>query len=178
MCDEKSITGYDPANGSYVVKDHYELTNEGILEFQNAEIPFSSAKFMLIRSFEVQNKDSQDKIKQKNVLIEGHFTVQLNPKQAPLARGYTTGVSFDQLDVEQVRKLYQGASFNTGDLLGLPLPTIAIKGKFKHLVSGKRYDIAIENVFVTQDFPGAFYRHPLEEATYSFIATDVTIKPL
>jgi hypothetical protein len=43
--------------------------------------------------------------------------------------------------------------------------------------SERLYEITIEKAFLTQDFPGSFFRRPLEEATYSFIATDAIITP-
>jgi hypothetical protein len=52
---------------------------------------------------------------------------------------------------------------------------VAIKGKFKHLELERHYEITIERAFLTQDLPGSFFRRPLGERTYSFIASDAII---
>ena len=179
---EESITGYYPMSGSYVVEDRYELVNDGnaILEivYVNPALEgmpkLDSASFALIRSFELPNSEPEKKIELKNVLIDGQFRVVL-PDTALRPTGYIGNAKPDS-DAEGY--LFSGSRVTLTDLYTLPLPTVTIKGKFKHLESERLYEITIERAFLSRDLPGSFFRRPLEEATYSFIATDATISPI
>jgi len=178
---EESITGYYPKSGSYVVEDRYELVNDGdeTLEVVYANpaldgMPkLDSASFMLIKSFELQYSEPEKKIELKNVLIDGQFKVVL-PDTALRPTGYVVNANPDS---DGERYLFLTSTFKLTALYTLSLPTVTIKGKFKHVESERLYEITIEKAFLTQDFPGSFFRRPLEEATYSFIATDAIITP-
>jgi hypothetical protein len=158
----EEITGYrgfHPASEAYVVKDLYKLVNEGEpkLEVGNpaegGNPGLNCATFTLIRSFEVSN---EGEIKLKNVLIEGKFGVELKPDKA----------------------LRVGLSDEGWATLNRKLPTVRITGTFKHSETKRRYKITIENAFVTQDFPGSFFRQPLASGEYAFIATHANIEML
>ena len=179
---EESITGYYPKTGSYVVEDRYELVNDGNATLEIVYVnpalegmpKLDSASVTLIRSFELSNSEPEKKIKLKNVLIDGQFKVVL-PDTALRPTGYIGNAKPDS-DAE--RYLFLDSRFTLTDLYTLPLPTVTIKGKFKHLESERLYQITIERAFLTQDLPGSFFRRPLEKATYNFIATDATISPM
>jgi hypothetical protein len=178
---EEWITGYYPKGGSYVVEDRYELVNDGnaTLEivYVNPELSgmpeLDSASFTLIKSFELPNGELEKKIELKNVLINGQFKVVL-PDSALRPTGY---VGNTKLSRDAERYLFLASTFKLTDLFALPLPTVTIKGKFKHLESDRLYEITIDKAFLTQDLPGSFFRRPLEEASYDFIATDAVISP-
>jgi hypothetical protein len=178
---EESITGYYPKSGSYVVEDRYELVKGGNATLEIVYVnpalegmpKLDSASFTVIRSFDLPNS-AEKKIELKNVLIDGQFRVVL-PDTALRPTGYIGNAKPDS-DAEGY--LFADSRVTLTDLYTLPLPTVTIKGKFKHLESERLYEITIERAFLTQDLPGSFFRRPLEEATYSFIATDATISPM
>ena len=179
---EESITGYYPKSGSYVVEDRYELVSDGNATLEVVYVnpalegtpKLDSTSFTLIRSFELLNGEPERKIELKNVLIDGQFKVVL-PDTALRPTGY---VGNAKPDFNEERYLFLDSRFALTNLYTLPLPTVTIKGKFKHLESERLYEITIEKAFVTQDLPGSFFRRPLEEATYRFIATDAIISPM
>jgi hypothetical protein len=184
MWDEESvesITGYYPKSGSYIVEDRYELVNDGNATLEIIYVnpaldgtpKLDSASFTLIRSFELPLSEPQKKIELKNVLIDGQFKVVL-PDTPLRPTGYIGNAKPDS-DAE--KHLFLNNRFALTDLYTIPLPTVTIKGKFKHLESERLYEIMIKKAFLTQDLPGSFFRRPLEEATYSFIATDAAINP-
>jgi hypothetical protein len=82
------------------------------------------------------------------------------------------------LEEDPERLLYKNTLFKATNLLTLPLPTVKLKGEFKHSETNRRYEVTIEDAFVTQDFPGSFYRQPLENGKYPFIATRADARPL
>lgn len=182
MSDEKSIAGRDLKSRDYNVVDHYELVDEGhpTLEIEYTNImsdgypKLDSASFKLIRSFGFSNKASAEKIELKNLLVEGRFQVSLDPNAALRPTGYIGDVMPDQ---DARRCLFSASRFKLTDLYTLPLPTVTINGKFKHLGSERLYEITIEKAFITQDLPGSFFRRPLKEGTYTFVATDAIITP-
>jgi hypothetical protein len=172
---EESITGYDPASDSYVVEDRYELvtdpTAELWVEYANPAIggmpKLDDASFVLIRRFELSEGDR--KIDLKKVLIDGEFKVGLKPDVVLRPTGYVRNTEPDP-------RLFSSSEVSLTDLYAFHTPTVTIKGKFRHQESERLYEVTIE-AFVTQDLPGSFFTRPLKDATYSFISTDVTIRP-
>lgn len=182
MSDEKSMTGRDLKSGKYNVEDYYELVDEGhpTLEIEYANVMLGGypkldrAFFKLTRFFEFSNKASEEKIELRTLLVEGKFQVSLDPNVSLRPTGYIGDVLPNDA---AMRYLFSASRLKLTDLYALPLPTVAINGKFKHLGSARLYEITIEKAFITQDLPGSFFRRPLKEGTYTFVATDAIITP-
>lgn len=177
---EESITGYYPKSGSYVVEDRYDLAKDGnatlVVLYEGSfgdDRKLDSASFTLIRSFKLLSGE----IEPQKVLIEGQFRVAV-PSDPRISIRPTEYYGINAMSKSDVENLFSSSEFSLTDLYARPLPTVIIKGKFEHQESKRHYEIKIK-AFLTQDFPGLFFSRPLKEvATYNFVATDATIRPL
>ena len=171
---------------SYIVKDLYESIKEDspTLELAKNEEPLLiDASYTLIRTFELHNGDPKKAVRPTKVMIEGKFSLEFKEvykRTAPVRPAGYMNAKEPAIDLEwdPERLLYKNTLFKTTDLLTLPLPTVKIKGKFKHTETKREYHVTIDDAFITQDFPGSFYRQPLERGEYTFIATRADIRPL
>jgi hypothetical protein len=173
---------YAPESGSYVVQDEYTLvkdqkrkTPELIVKTSDGRYPeLEKASFKVVKTYIFDdNPDNNAKIELLRVFVEGDFSVVLNPRETIGPACYSKG---DPGREKAYNMLYE--KFTLRQLSDFSLPCVAIKGIFAHTKYGRYYDVEICNALLTQDFPAAFFGRPVSELEYSFVSTDVTIKPV